>query len=317
MADAGRYVFRASKDAHAQLTRLFDFIHPTAIAMWNLRWQVQGFLANVPNASSKELGYRFALGTDLNAGALKRSTVETPWTDQLERFASIILITTISIFEDFTDSIASGCSHNREHRERFAKALQFPSRNGTDAVSLAGNRSFVMDRAVMWDEAILRRYLPSGSDDLLKCYRFFKEVRNALAHNGGRANQRMVDAYKIFADAIKDDRIGGAAVPDHSPISNVGDVVKITYRGVVGFSEIVLRIITYYDLTLCEYELVEHELKMRLTPDIRFWPSDEKAKLHRIGAMFRSQNFPSVTVTTNLRNFLFAHNLIPGYAASR
>lgn len=100
MGDNARYVFRASRDAHKSITRLFDFVHPTAISLWNLRWQVQGYLKNVPDADARTLEARFASGSGIGAGSLKRATVETTWDEQLENFASFILANTIAIFED-------------------------------------------------------------------------------------------------------------------------------------------------------------------------------------------------------------------------
>src|SRR5271167_2227282 len=70
MAYAARYVFQAAYDAHRELTELFDFVAPTAIALWNLRWQVQGFLKEVPNATSNDLSNRFAFGSGMRGGEL-------------------------------------------------------------------------------------------------------------------------------------------------------------------------------------------------------------------------------------------------------
>ena len=319
MADAGRYVFRASRDAHTQITRLFDFVHPTAIAMWNLRWQIQGFIANVPTASSADLDSRFALGTNLSAGSLRRAAIETSWDIQLEQFASIILINTIAIFEDFTASVAAVRFTDTKSQRRLAEALQFPSSasNGgwTYAMTLVGSKSQILDGAIKWDKPILRRFVPGGIDDLLKCYRYFKEIRNAIAHNGGRANERTKTSYDSFKAAIKDGRIGGAPIPHHSIVSAIGDPVKITYRGVVGFSDIVLRIIATYEIDLCSFAIVEQELQSRIQPDNRFWPGDVRKKDRRLKKLLQTNDFPVVTITPKLRAFLQAKGLVPSYAA--
>jgi hypothetical protein len=63
MADGGVFVHQAATDAHAQITRLFDFMSPTIVAMWNLRWQVQGFVQAYPDATQQDIVKRFALGS--------------------------------------------------------------------------------------------------------------------------------------------------------------------------------------------------------------------------------------------------------------
>ena len=43
------FAFSETDEAADEITRLFEFVWPTATALWNLRWQVGGFLAIVPN----------------------------------------------------------------------------------------------------------------------------------------------------------------------------------------------------------------------------------------------------------------------------
>jgi hypothetical protein len=43
------YFFPSTESATDQITELFGFVWPTAAALWNLRWQVKGFLQEVDN----------------------------------------------------------------------------------------------------------------------------------------------------------------------------------------------------------------------------------------------------------------------------
>lgn len=316
MANSGRYVFRATINAHEQLTRLFDFAHPTAIAMWNLRWQVQGFLASVPNATTEDLNGRFAMGANLRSGALKRAAVETSWDHQLKQFASIILINTIAAFEDFTANVGALRFTEEKKARELSEALQFPSthQKGSKVSSLLAPPSTVLSDAVTWTPAVARRYTPGTQDALLLCYRYFKEIRNAIAHNGGRANERTVDAYGDFVAAIRNNLIGGAPVPQHLPVTTIGDLVEITHYGVVGFSEIVLRILTGYEIMLTGHKIAEEELRQRiaLIPKIS-WPSDRDRQARRIERIFFTARFPPIIVTPALRQLLAQHQLVPAF----
>jgi hypothetical protein len=57
--------FPATREAIDQMTALFDFAWPTAAALWNLRWQVHGFITEVPDATSEDLKKRFVLAVVL------------------------------------------------------------------------------------------------------------------------------------------------------------------------------------------------------------------------------------------------------------
>ena len=60
----GLFVFTCNRDAHAQIGQLSDFISPTIVAMWNLRWQVRGFVSEHPEATQSEVSLRFSLGEE-------------------------------------------------------------------------------------------------------------------------------------------------------------------------------------------------------------------------------------------------------------
>ena len=59
-----RPFFVSTVGALDEVVRLFDFVWPTAAAMWNLRWQVQGYEKNRDGCTEKELAERFLTGSD-------------------------------------------------------------------------------------------------------------------------------------------------------------------------------------------------------------------------------------------------------------
>ena len=71
-----RPFFPCTRDAAHRITSLFDFVWPTAAALWNLRWQVQGFLNEVPNATEQELHQRFMSGSRIQWTNLRRACIE-------------------------------------------------------------------------------------------------------------------------------------------------------------------------------------------------------------------------------------------------
>ncbi len=314
MGDNARYLFRASRDAHKSITRLFDFMHPTAISLWNLRWQVQGYLASVPDADSKTLEGRFASGSGIGAGSLKRATVEATWEEQLENFASLILVNTIAIFEDFASAVSVLSNLTENQKRAVEKKLQFPSsapNGGLNAATTLLGHSGVTTGAVTWDKKTQRRIDESSIEQLLVCYRYFKELRNAISHNGGKATQQLLAAQSAYLQAISNGKIGPALAPNVHIVSSMRDELKVTYRGVIGFSEVILHIIATYDSILSRTSIVENELRAVLEVDKKMWPTTEKGKVRRFKKIFDPNKFPQFSITSDLVSFLKTEGIIP------
>lgn len=323
MADSRKYVFRASYDGHAQITGLFDFIQPAAIAVWNLRWQVQGYLANVPKASSDDLSSRFALGSGIRGGSLKRVFVDHPWSEQQEMLASITLINVIAAFEDVTAGLARLGGGSSRKQADVAKALQFPQRPGggrdrSTAYGELGPASSAMQAAFDWDHKVSGRYAGSNVDNLLVCYRYFKEIRNSIAHNGGRATANALTAYTAFSAIATTAALGGVAeVPEHSPIFAVGEPVKLSFRGTIGFADIVLRIIATYDVDLSSMRIAEREFRERFPSTLGgIWNRavKEEKRLKQLRTKLSTYNLPDLVLTEAFQKFLRDEQIVPAYA---
>lgn len=309
-----RYVFRASRDAHRSITRLYDFVHPTAISLWNLRWQVQGYLSSVLNADSRMLEARFASGSGIGAGSLRRATVDTSWSNQLENFSSFILINTVAIFEDFVSTLVERSHVEKSQSRSIEKQLQFPSssKNGglKGALALLGESNLVVG-CVTWDNSIARRIDEKNIEQLLICFRYFKELRNSLSHDGGRTSQVQLDVQAEFLNCIQNQKIGSVNAPEYLLARSIGEPAKISYRGVIGFSEVVLHIIATYDSILSRTPLVEKELKATLKPDKATWPTDKKAIMRRFLRLFDQGMFPRFSPSPTLVKFLKSVGIIP------
>ena len=165
---------------------LYDLINPTAAAMWNLRSQVQGYVAERDDLSNEELHGRFVAGSGIGSANLRRHCVETSWEDQRSELAVLALYAGISLYEGWTGSLEVGTEKQRAR-------LQFPSQgNGTHTKPGAGETvtalratpSPTMEDVYGQELRTTRRYLPGRLDDLLLAYRCYKEARNACAHAG-------------------------------------------------------------------------------------------------------------------------------------
>jgi hypothetical protein len=130
----------------------------------------------------------------------------------------------------------------------------------------------------------------SKIDALIKCYRFFKELRNCAMHRGGIAEQRMHDAFIGFSSVASVNDLGVNEVPKHVPVV-IGDPVRLSLRGVVGFTHVVLKLMATIDAELSQAQITEAILLKRwhAAHDLRLtMPGDAKRRRSRLRRMAQS-----------------------------
>ena len=312
MRNAGRYMFKCAYDAHVETTRIFDFVQPTIIALWNLRWQVGGFLSQVPDATSDDLANRFALGSEMRGGELKRACIDTPWDRQKSDFAEFILITIIAVFEEYTARIADAAVPLASRRT-VSKKLQFPTIGHNNTISKLTKPSPALQGVFLNSCKNNRRYSEPKLNNLLICYRFFKTMRNMLAHNGGEADQETVDAYNEFKAIGTIADLGLNEVPLHHPVP-LGKKIELELRGVIGLSDLVLRVITTYDAQLSETAMAERELTNRISPvGAKRQFVKAAARDRRIASLIHNSGLPAATLTPKFVSFLQKEKLVPAF----
>jgi hypothetical protein len=304
------YFFTATGNAHAQITKLFDFVWPTAAAMWNLRWQVAGYLQIVPGATVAQLRARFTEGTDIHGANLQRACMDHTWDDQKEAFARILLVNTIAIYEGWIEEVLEALGKNTQ---TFRTQLQFPnpvggagSGVGAAIGALTAVESPSIKEYLYAPLSAGRYYALPKINEMLLCYRFFKELRNCDMHGGGIADQRLIDAYNRFLPVATPAALGVAEVPAFIP-PIADERVRISLRGVVGFSNIVLRIIATLDAELSRSKLSEKPFlaKWKLAhPLQRMLSAKPKKRNSQIKRMANRAGFPKPSKTNKFGDWL-------------
>ena len=315
--------YNATTSVLGQITDLYDFIWPTASAMWNLRWQIKGFVNEVgaENISVEDLHKRFDWGSKIHGVNLKRAYLDQSWEIQQERFARILLTNIFSIHEGWLADIQTTLNFS----DTTLKRLQFPTRydanNGAvDGINfgvqqIQANASAAL-RDAFYNRLITNRKYSLGQlDNLLKCYRFFKETRNCIAHNGGKADQKLINAYLAFHPVATVADLGLTEVPVHIlPI--LGTPVRLSLRGIVGFSDIIIRIITTLDAELSFAINAESELVSRCQDWANSHPGNlrfrnrQKSLEDRTRSLLSSCSFPPATTVLGIQQLLQQQGII-------
>jgi hypothetical protein len=304
------YFFAATEGAQQQITKLYDFVWPTAAAMWNLRWQVLGFVQVVPNASTEQLQSRFTEGAGIHGANLRRACIEHTWDQQKESFARFVLTNTIAVYEGWIEDVLKSLGKNTKTLQ---KSLQFPDPIAgpgfgiTSAIAaLTANESLPLKNGFHPSLRKSRHYALPKLNALMRCYRFFKELRNCDMHSGGIADQRLIDAYNDFLAIATPADLGVAEVPAYVA-PTLGNPTRLSLRGVVGFSHVVLKIVTTLDAELSRAKEAEKLLaqKWRRTyPHPRTLSANAKKRQKQIQRKLHNAGFPKASDPNKFGDFL-------------
>jgi len=310
MADAGHYNFESSRIAHTEITHLFDFVSPAAIALWHLRRRVVEEIRINPEISSGELSHIFADGSGFHGGEIKRACIDISWDKQLGVFSQIILSNAIAVYEGFAAGLVSKLGLGEDASRELASALQFPPVRGDgDVVSaiqrLNVRRSAALKNVFVASSTANENYSLPKMRNLLICYRYFKELRNCIAHAGGVASPAAEIAYKKFYKVATLGALGLNEVPMHHPVVR-GKLVQLELRGVIGLCDVILKIVTTVDAELSESVLVEEELRQRIAPvkKGKMLPGDVRKRNKSIKNLVFHSGFPKPEITDALEKFL-------------
>lgn len=155
-------------------------------------------------------------------------------------------------------------------------------------------------------------YSKPSIESLLRCYRYFAEIRNCRLHNGNVCNKTAEEAYIAFSSVAFSLHLGLNEVPHHDPISS-GAVCSLKLRGVIGLCDVILRLIATTDAELSECENAERPFieraKMNAQPG-RMLPADPDKRVARIKLLLDRCGFPKPIVTPDLISLLIDYRII-------
>lgn len=95
-------------------------------------------------------------------------------------------------------------------------------------------------------------------DNILKVYRYFKRCRNCCAHGNRQFNDAAEKSYNEIKAFTKGD-CGINEFPEIA-VTASGTPLKLVLRGVVGFYDILRRIMLHYDAVASDKMAIEEEL---------------------------------------------------------
>lgn len=302
-----KYFFECSNSLHNEIIGLNNFVLPICTALWNFRKTVADEVAENSSVSAESLAKKYnkapgARGTTNLLTAFR----DTSWDEQLQGVAELYLIGIISVYEYWCDEITEKLDN-----PDLAIKLQFPTNaTATSGVGYAinqitQNQSATICGAIYPSLTRSKKYSLSHLENLLKCFRYFKELRNALLHKGKVCDGKLWGAQSAFSPFANSANLGMKFTPQHS-IFGIGDPVKANLHGVLGFTEVILRMVTTIDAELSRSEAAERHLVHRLkeAPNL---PLTSTSKVQNI---FNNMGIQGVSITPDLNTLLKVNGIV-------
>ncbi|EOC5746059.1 hypothetical protein ACI5CY_003752, partial [Cronobacter sakazakii] len=190
---------------------------------------------------------------------LKKACIETSWEKQQNEFSKILLIEFCSLYEIWCEGIITELKASID-----SKSLQFPTLQKSTQGIMSVLSSMTQHHSIMMEKAFYSFYLTNKKNsknhinNLMKCYRYFKELRNSLVHSGNISKKSFKDAEANYS-SLTATSLGVQELPEYKQNSDE-DRINLSLRGVIGFGEIVLRMISTIDAELVKTTMAEKYL---------------------------------------------------------
>jgi hypothetical protein len=190
-ASVQRFFFEESNDLQNEIISLHDFVLPMSTAMWQFRQVIDQELRADPPLTATQLAKKYNTAPRTRGSTNLIYPFNTiSWDDQRQRIAELALVNVIAIFEAWCDEICIKLGHTE-----LAIKLQFPTNPtrtkgaGSAIDELTATESAPLKGAIYPALVTSKKYSISHLDNMLKCFRYFKELRNSFMHRGASWSQ--------------------------------------------------------------------------------------------------------------------------------
>ena len=216
----------------------------------------------------KKIANHLTAGIPDQGGIDLKVITEKPWAEHQTIYTNFILTQGAILYEEWTGRLAE--TTLTPSKKVKAETYQFPS--GSTSQKYINWSALDSSGAITTSPFLLSEVQPkllathaaniSSLDPLLKWYRYFKELRNSIAHHGGIASQRTIDAY-IAASATTLSNAGmNRDLTSSAPV--LDKKVSIPLADAVLFLGLIQRLAFAFDAKYCTTTHAEVDIKARI-----------------------------------------------------
>lgn len=270
MTKIHRFFFSSSQAAAQRITDMFTLFWGLDAGLWNLRGEAKKYFNNHPTPDPSKLNKpakdEIVKGLKIHGLNLAAIANDYTWEYEEEFLAEILLIYATAIFDDWTDEFVaksldelndSAKEEEPEENKSDDKGGKGTSNNKIIKKMRSGDFEPYLEelKKVDGSKASDCSRKGDGSDNgyigkQILLYKYFKQCRNCVAHGDKTFSDKAEIAY-IQVRNLTAEECDLKEIPEMVP-STAGSPFELKLRGVVGFTKVLLKIITYYDTLAAE-----------------------------------------------------------------
>lgn len=237
--------FDSTRSAFRQIEEGHDLFWCAAVSLWNTRAQLAGWRAVAPDMSQEDLDARFSAGLDMSGSNVVTFMDARSWDEQVEEIARLRLMMLFSHVEGWLAAMALTLQVPAKQRRSWAAAMLLPKKY---PAALAGLGTSAAMTDLYLASARHLYDLDAGITDAVLALRYFKELRNAIVHSGGRASAAVIQTQKDYEQSIATAPLWTHYQPPRYVPAQIGDEIEVDHHGVVGLTGLVQRCIVTFEL---------------------------------------------------------------------
>lgn len=252
-------IFLANYQAIQKITQTLDIIWAIHTGLWELRNSIKDYFDKHPNVSNKDAINNLIKCNQTVRLNPRKIAFQLSWEDQEQYLSEILLIYATSIFDDWTNNFLTSIFPQKSNKQK--KKLVDNVRQGNFTVlntELAHAKKSLISNCFNLKLDVPKDYI----DKLCDVYMYFKACRNCCSHGNSNFSTRAEKAFIKIKNFKSSDFKGMKEFPQIAPTES-GKPLKLIFRGVVGFYDIIYRIVSYYDLVAADTIAIENELLNR------------------------------------------------------
>ena len=281
-------MFEFTTLAHKEITQASDMAWALAAGIWKLRYDTILYRHSHFFSQDRDVQKNVVPESSLSRINLKKIVYDFTWDYEKQYIAQLFLINAIAIFDTWIDNfidkaLLKPSIPDKEHLKKDTKSGDFRSLD----IKLQNEKNSKLCGCFNYNKE------SQHIKKLILIYRYFKACRNCCAHGNKYFTRRAESCYNKIKLFTAND-CGLNEFPEiFDTIKN--KPFKLSLRGVIGFYDVLLKIINHYDSLAANKIAMENELLRKI----------EKANLQKINTFFIDKK----SIKSLLRNYMIKANM--------
>lgn len=307
--------FKLTKSFLNSITEQFHFVHPLRASMLYTKNAVAKIAAKHPNADDNLFKSYIDPNDCIHGVGYRKAFINTPWAEQEEQLAWLLLNNLFAIHEGWAQSIFLERFKGKGYSEKFVSFLEsteLPLKLSSYYVT-PSKRSTLLTNAFYNVYKTASQLDFSKLDHYMLMYRYFKEARNCFMHNNCIASSRLVNAYNDYCLIATQANLDVTEVPVVIP-PILNSKAHLSIRGVIGFSDFVQRILIISDIALLQTIAAEDEFLIRLCEQRSEWQPTLSTNITRardqMGQICLKAGFLRPAWSEEFQHYMISHKFV-------